>query len=121
MFRPAVFLLCFLPAAASAQTLWQGDGARVETVSYACASGMDDLTVAYFTAREGSSFAAVHVAGVVHAMVQEVSGSGLRYVDIDGETGYRLHTKGDLLLFLKQAPEEAAEEELLAECAVVKS
>ena len=120
MFRPALFLLCFLPAAASAQTLWQGDGTRVETVTYACASGMDDLTVAYFTARDGSSFAAVHVAGVVHGMVQEVSGSGLRYVDIDKETAYRIHTKGNRLLLSKQAPEGATEEELLAECAVAK-
>lgn len=116
MFRPAAFLLCLLPAAAAAQNLWQLDGARVETVAYACASGMDDLSVAYFTAPDGTSFAAVHVAGVVHAMVQQGSGSGVRYVDINEQSGYRIHGKGDGLVLMKLEPDDAAEEQLLAEC-----
>ncbi len=117
----ALFLGALLPSTVLAQTVWEDKGMRVETVTYTCSSAIDDLSVAYFTAPDTSSFAAVQIAGVVHAMVQDVSGSGVLYVDIDAQSGYRIHSKGDLVLLLKQAPDDAAEEELLAECTARKS
>ena len=116
MLRFALFALSLLPSAALAETVWQNGGAQVITASYVCSGGMDELSVAYFNAPDGTSFAAVHIAGQVHAMVQDVSGSGARYVDIDEQSGYRIHTKGEGLLLLKLAADDAAEEELLAEC-----
>lgn len=108
-----------LPSLAAAQTLWQEAGARVETVNYTCDNGLEDLGVAYFTAPDATTFAAMQLGGTVHAMVQSTSGSGVQYTDIDTQSGYRLHTKGDHLLLLKQA--DAAEEQLLASCTAQNS
>ncbi len=120
--KSITFALALLPSASFAQTVWEDQGARVETVTYSCATAIDDLSVAYFNAPDATSFAAVHIAGTVHAMVQDVSGSGARYVDIDAQRGYRIHTKGDTLLLLKQEPGQSADEEqLLAECTAQKS
>lgn len=105
-----------LPGMAQAQVLWEDAGTRVQTVAYTCDSGLEDMAVAYFTAPDSTSFAALQLGGTVHAMVQTVSGSGVRYSDIDEQSGYRLHTKGDLLLLLKQAADDSAEEQLLASC-----
>lgn len=116
MLKSLTLAIALFPAAAMAQTVWEDKGARVETVSYNCSSAVDELSVAYFTAPDATSFAAVHIAGVVHAMVQDVSGSGVRFVDIDEQGGYRIHTKGEMLLLLKLEPDHTAEEELLAEC-----
>ncbi|NEY89242.1 MliC family protein [Tabrizicola oligotrophica] len=116
MLKLLALSLGLLPSATLAQSLWQAQGARVETVAYTCSTAMDDLSVAYFTAPDATSFAAVQIAGVVHAMVQEVSGSGVRFVDTDAQSGYRLHSKGDQVLLLKQEPGGATEEQLLAEC-----
>lgn len=110
-------ILCSLvPAMGLAQTVWEADGARIETVHYGCETAIDELSVAYFTAADGTSFAAVQIAGMVHAMVQDNSGSGVRYVDIDEQAGYRIHAKGAGLLLLKLAADDSAEEQLLAEC-----
>jgi membrane-bound inhibitor of C-type lysozyme len=116
MLKPLTLAIALLPGAALAQSVWQDDGARVQTVAYTCATAMDDLSVAYFTAADGSSFAAVQIAGRVHAMVQEASASGARYVDIDAEAGYRIHTKGDSLMLLKRADDDSATEQVLADC-----
>lgn len=116
----ALFIGALLPSTVLAQTVWEDKGMRVETVTYTCSAAVNDLSVAYFTAPDASSFAAVQIAGAVHAMVQDVSGSGALYVEIDAQSGYRIHSKGDLLLLLKQAPDDAAEEELLAECTAQK-
>lgn len=118
MLKYLALLAATLPAPLAAQTLWQEAGARVETVAYSCDNGFDDLTVAYFTAADASSFAAVQLGGQVHALVQLVSGSGARYVDIDGASGYLIHGKGDQLL-LSRLPADApagADEQLLASC-----
>jgi len=104
----------------SAQTLWQNGGARVESLAYSCDNAIDDLSVAYFTAPDATSFAAVHIAGVVHAMVQDVSASGARFVDIDAESGYSIHSKGDGLLLMKHDAGTPGEDQLLAECLVQK-
>jgi len=48
-----------------------------------------------------------------------VSGSGVRYADIDAEAGYLIHTKGDALLLLHQPP-GGGEDELLADCTAVE-
>lgn len=108
--------LVALPSLADAPLNWESDGSRVQTVIYACDSAMDELSVAYFTAPDATSFAAVQIGGVVHAMVQHSAGSGVRYVDVNEETGYRLHSKGDLVLLSKLEPDHSAEEQLLAEC-----
>jgi len=121
MLKFLAFSLALMPNVGLSQTVWEDQGTRVETVAYTCATAIDDLSVAYFTAPDATSFAAVHIAGVVHAMVQDISGSGVRYVDIDEQSGYRIHTKGDLLLLLKRAADHSAEEELLAECTAQKS
>ncbi len=71
--------------------------------------------MAFFTAADFTSFAAVQIGGTVHTMVQGPSGSGMRYLEIDGAVGYIIHTKGDDLLLSKQEA-EVAEELLLAEC-----
>lgn len=116
MLRPIVLLLVLSPGTSHAQSLWESGGARVETVLYVCESAMDELSVAYLTAPDATSFAAAQIGGQVHAFVQESSGSGVRYVDIDAESGFRLHTKGDMLLLMKLPSADAAEEEILAEC-----
>lgn len=117
MYRIAAFLLPLLPAAAAdAQILWEYQGSRVETARYSCSSAIDDLSVAYFTAPDGTSFAAAHFSGQVHAMVQDVSGSGVRYVDIDEQSGYRIHAEGETLLLMKLDASDSAEEEVLSEC-----
>ena len=121
MLKCFVFVLALVPGASFAQTVWEDQGSRVETVAYSCSTAIDELSVAYFTAPDATSFAAMHIAGVVHAMVQDISGSGVRYVDIDEQSGYRIHTKGDALLLLKQEADDTAEEELLAECTAQKS
>lgn len=116
MLRSLTLAALLLPTASMAQTLWEAGGARVETVIYACNHAFEELSVAYFAAPDATSFAAVQIAGQVHAMVQEVSGSGLRFVDTDVQSGYRLHAKGNDLLILKQDPDQATDEQLLAEC-----
>lgn len=116
MFRPLALTLLLMPATGQAQSLWEAGGARVETVLYACEHAMDELSVAFLTAPDATSFAAVQIGGQVRAFVQDVSGSGVRYVDIDAQSGYRLLAKGDMLLLMKQEAEDAAEEQLLAEC-----
>lgn len=108
--------LSALPVLADAPLTWERDGSRVQTVIYACDSAMDELSVAYFTAPDAASFAAVQIAGVVHAMVQEKAASGQRFVDVNDETGYRLHAKGDLVLLSKLEPDHTAGEQPLAEC-----
>ena len=116
MLRSLTLAALLLPTATMAQTLWEAEGARVETLIYACDRAFEELSVAYFTAPDATSFAAVQIAGQVHAMVQEISGSGVRFADTDVQSGYRLHAKGDDLLILKQDPDQAAEAQLLAEC-----
>ena len=116
MLRSLIFATLLMPTASLAQSLWEAGGARVETVIYTCDRAFEELSVAYFTAPDATSFAAVQVAGQVHAMVQEISGSGVRFVDTDVQSGYRLHAKGDDLLILKQDPAQVTEEQLLAEC-----
>lgn len=108
--------LALLPVPALSQSLWQEGGSRVQTVIYRCDSAVDDLSVAYFTAPDSTSFAAVQIGGKVHALVQDVSGSGTRYVDVNQKTGYRLHGKGDDLLLLRQVSGQGGEEQLLASC-----
>ena len=116
MFRPFAMFLSSLPMAADAQGSWSRDGSRVETVIYTCDSAMDSLSVAYFTAPDATSFAAVQIGGVVHALVRDVGASGVRYVDVNAQTGYRLQGKGDQVMLLKLDPDPAAEEQLLVEC-----
>jgi hypothetical protein len=77
---------------------------------------MDSLSVAYFTAPDATSFAAVQIGGLVHALVRDVAASGVRYVDVNAQTGYRLQGKGDQVMLLKLDPDPAAEEQLLVEC-----
>lgn len=120
MFRSFALIALLMPTSVGAQSLWEAEGARVQTVIYRCDSAVESLSVAYFTAADATGFAAVQIGGIVHAMVQAPSGSGVRYVDINEETGYRLHTKGDGLLLSKLAPDHTAEEELLAECRVTE-
>lgn len=117
MLKFLTFLAALLPGAVVAQAHWEGAGARVQTVIYTCDKAMDELSVAYFTAADGAGFAAVQIGGVVHALVQEPSGSGVRYRDINAQSGYRLHAKGEMLLLLRQLDETGAEETILAECA----
>lgn len=116
MLKHLALLAATLPVPLAAQTLWQEAGARVETVAYSCDNGFDDLTVAYFTAADASSFAALQLGGHVHALVQLVSASGARYGDIDAASGYRIHGKGDRLILLRQPTDADAEEQLLASC-----
>lgn len=116
MLKLSLLFTALVPSAALAQTVWEDMGTRVETVTYGCTGGMDELSVAYFTAPDKTSFAAVQIAGEVHAMVQNVSGSGTRYIDIDEQSGYRIHGKGDMLMLMKLEADDAAEEQVLAEC-----
>jgi hypothetical protein len=116
MFRPFVILLACVPMAAHAQVTWERDGSRVQTVIYTCDSAMDALSVAYFTAPDAINFAAVQIGGVVHALVQDVAASDLRYVDVNEQTGYRLQGKGEQVMLLKREPDHTAEEQLLADC-----
>lgn len=118
MLRPLALSLALLPLPATAQTLWEGQGARVQTVTYHCDSAVEELSVAYFTAADGTSFAALPIAGQVQALVQGVSGSGVIYQDINPDSGYGLHAKGDEALLLRSAPGQA-EPEVLARCTAV--
>lgn len=120
MLKPFVLFLATVPAAAHAQLTWERDGTRVETVLYGCEGALEELSVAYFTAPDATSFAAVQIGGVVHAMVQDVAASGARYVDVNEQTGYRLHGKGDALMLLKLDPDHTAEEQVLAKCSALQ-
>jgi membrane-bound inhibitor of C-type lysozyme len=115
------FIVCLLtfPGLAHAQLNWERDGVRVQTVIYACQGALEDLSVAYFTAADNTSFAATQIGGVVYAMVQDVAASGVRFVDVNEATGYRLHGKGEALMLLKLEPDHTAEEQLLAECSAL--
>ena len=77
---------------------------------------MDDLMVAYFTAADATRFAAMQIGGVMQAMVQDSSASGVRYVAIDTASGFRLDTKGGELMLLKVAS-GSDDEEILSRCA----
>ena len=115
-FRSLTCGLLLCPAAVQAQSVWEGKGALVATVSYACDGAMDDLMVAYFTAADATRFAAMQIGGVMQAMVQDSSASGVRYVAIDTASGFRLDTKGGELMLLKVAS-GSDEEEILSRCA----
>lgn len=121
MFRPFAAFLAGFPLMGHAdiswaQINWERDGSRVQTVIYTCDSAMDALSVAYFTAPDATSFAAVQIGGVVHALVQDVAASGLRYVDVNEQTGYRLQGEGDQMMLLKLEPDHTAKEQILADC-----
>ncbi len=54
--------------------MWKDKGAQVVTLTYACTGAIEELSVAFFTAADFASFAAMQIGGTVHAMVQGPSG-----------------------------------------------
>lgn len=87
----AALLVTALPAAALAEgpppDVPEGVSAR-----YACAGGAR-LEVAYINAGDGASYAVVAHAGRLVPMKAGPTGSGVRYVALDG-SGLVWHTKG---------------------------
>ena len=52
----------------------------------------------------------------IGGVVQDVAASGLRYFDVNAQSGYRLQGEGDQVMQLRLEPDHAAEEQLLDEC-----
>jgi membrane-bound inhibitor of C-type lysozyme len=88
----ALLLASGFPATALAQTS-PPDVPEGVTARYACAAGVR-VEVAYINAADGASYAVVaHAEGLV-PMKAGPTGSGVRYVALDG-SGLVWHTKGD--------------------------
>ncbi len=65
-------------------------------------------------------FAAFLGAVPIGGAVQDVAASGLRYVDVNAQSGYRLQGEGDQVMLLKLEPDHAAKEQLWAECTAIQ-
>ncbi len=74
------------------------DGSFISQVMFTCDRGVQ-IPVAYVNASDGHSFAVIQIDGHQVAMVQVVSGSGIRYRSIDAARPYELHAKGHDGLF----------------------
>lgn len=99
--------------------VWESEGVRVETATFACGVDAPGIDVAFLTAKDGTSFAVLTIDGVLVPMVQIESGSGVRYAAVDEQLGYRVHTKGNDLLVSRQPADDSAGEEDLYTCQAV--
>ncbi|MDO5632290.1 MAG: MliC family protein [Paracoccus sp. (in: a-proteobacteria)] len=110
-------LLAASPALALAQeqTNRPEDGAFISQVVFTCERGTQ-VPVAYVLIPTGESFAVAHIDGQQIAMIQVVSGSGVRYRSVDEAHPYELHAKGDDGMFFYGPDGDAAD--LLTECRV---
>ncbi len=65
-------------------------------------------------------FAAFLAAVPIGGVVQDVAASGLRYVDVNAQSGCRLQGEGDQVMLLKLELDDAAKEQLWAECTAMQ-
>ena len=101
-----------LPALAE-QTNRPEDGAFISQVVFTCERGVT-VPVSYVSTPQGEGFAVVQIDGQQVAMIQAVSGSGIRYRSIDPERPYEMHGKGRDGLF--GFGPEGQTEDLLTAC-----
>lgn len=119
-FVPLVFtaLAALVSGAASAQS--SAASPAFESVShvYRCTGGAR-LPVVYLNLEGGGSFATIYVNGRLVLMRIWPAASGVRYLSVDEQVGYRWHVKGDVgtLLFLA-ADHTARETVVLQDCKV---
>lgn len=100
------------PPAAPAET----PGFDTSSQVYRCMGGAK-LPVVYLNLQGGESFATTYVNGHLVLMRSGPTGSGARYVAVDGQAGYRWHVKGEVgSLFFVGAEPGARETLVLQDC-----
>lgn len=119
---PCIALFACLAVAgstsAAAQPAAPADAPALDTSSqvYRCMGGAK-LPVVYLNLPGGDSFATTYVNGHLVLMRSGPTGSGARYVAVDGQAGYRWHVKGEIgSLFFLGAEPGARETLVLQDC-----
>lgn len=111
MLKSLARALVVLAAPAAAQ-----DAPPGLSINYACTGGAV-LQVAYINVDPDRSFAVLGWAGRLIPMQAGPTGSGVRYVALDGPAGYVWHSKGSSGTLLITAADPAAEEQtVLSDC-----
>lgn len=100
-------------AAMDVTALQPEDGALISQVIYRCERGVR-VPVAYIATPDGHGFAVAQIDGQQVAMLQVVSGSGIRYRSVDEARPYGLHSKGDQAMFFHGPDPDPAD--LLTDC-----
>lgn len=110
---PTIALLAFAAAqAVRAQGVPDAPGFDSSSQVYRCMGGAK-LPVVYLNLKGGDSFATTYVNGRLVLMRSGATGSGARYVAVDGQEGYRWHVKGEVGSLYFQAPDPGARETLV--------
>ena len=114
----AAWLALAATSAAAAQGTGSADapGFDSSAQTYRCTGGAR-LPVVYLNIKGGDAFATMFVNGHLVLMLTGPTGSGARYIAVDGQPGYRWHVKGEVgnLYFLGPGP-GASESLVLQEC-----
>ncbi len=99
--------VCLMTAAAplSAET-------GVIVTEYACERSVT-LPVVFINPSDGPGLAVMTYEGRMIAMRSAPTGSGVRYVSLDEQVGYRLYTKGDEAMVAFLAADHTASEQML--------
>ncbi|MDO5704701.1 MAG: MliC family protein [Paracoccus sp. (in: a-proteobacteria)] len=106
-------LMAASPVLAQGQTNRPEDGAFISQVVFTCERDVQ-VPVAYVNVPTGESFAVAQIDGRQIAMIQVVSGSGIRYRSVDETRPYELHAKGHDGMFFYGPDGDAAD--LLSDC-----
>lgn len=111
---PVASLVLFVgPAFAEMPSNLPEDGAFISQVTFTCERGVV-VPVAYINNAPGHSFAVAQIDGQQIAMIQVVSGSGIRYRSVDAGRPYEFHAKGYDGMFFFGPEEDPAT--ILGEC-----
>lgn len=107
-------LVCGLAGAVQAQGVAPPEGPGFDSVNlvYRCTGGAR-LPVVYLNLQGGDAFATTYINGHLVLMKSGPTGSGARYVAVQGQAGYRWHVKGEVGSLFFQGPEPGAREALL--------
>ncbi len=96
------------------------DGPDISSHIFQCERGVL-LPVTFITPPDGAGLAVMQVDGKQVAMRALPTASGVRYVSLDEQDSYRLHTKGDEGFVTHMAADHTAEEEpVLRGCAITR-
>lgn len=119
-FVPLVFtaLAALVSGGACAQSSAASPAFESISQVYRCTGGAR-LPVVYLNLQGGDSFATTYVNGRLVLMRSGPTGSGARYVAVEGQAGYRWHVKGEVgSLFFLGAEPGARETLVLQDCKV---
>jgi membrane-bound inhibitor of C-type lysozyme len=91
-----------------------------ESVVYRCAGGTR-LAVAYLNLKSGESLATLYLRGRQYVLRSAPSGSGMRYVSLDEQAGYRWYTNADEGTLAHLPADHTAKEHVLRKnCRVIR-